>query len=107
MVPILQAFLECSLEYLSVNAMEKEFCFSSLEKLARTVQHKGQSSRFELLMGGSNTKSFERFCELYTINTQRDLIVAFQRIMDYLETFHGRVQIQFIIKKRKKTQGGK
>ena len=105
--PVLQAFLECALAYLSTNTEDREFCFSSLEKLARTVQHKGQSSRFELLIGGSGIKAFDRFCELYTASTQRDLVMALQRIMDYLESYHGRVHIQFIIKKRKKTQGGK
>lgn len=101
-LPVLQAFLECTLEYLSVNAVAHEFCFSSLEKLARTVQYEGQSSRFELLVGSSNVKAFDWFCELYTHTTQRDLVMALQRIMDYLGSYYGRVHIQFVIKKERK-----
>lgn len=106
-LPVLQAYLECTLEYLIVNTVDKELCFSSIEKLARTVQHQGQCSRFEFLMGGSNIEAFDRFCELYSTNTQRDLVIALQVIMDYLESYYGRVHIQFVVKKRTKTQGGK
>ena len=78
-LPVLQAFLECTLEYLCVNTADKEFCISSLEKLARTVQHKGQTSRFEFLMCDRRMEAFERFCALYTASTQRDLVMALQR----------------------------
>ena len=101
-LPVLQAFLECALEYLHVNVVDTEFCFSSLEKLVRTVQYQSQCSRFEILMGGRNIKAFDRFCELYTTSTQRDLVMALQRIMDYLENYYGRVHIQFVIKKKGK-----
>lgn len=101
-LPTLQAFLECTLEYLSANAMDEEFCFDSLESLARTVKHDPRCSKYEILMEGCNIAAFPRFCELYTDSTQRDIVRALQRIMDYLQVYHGLVQIQFIIK-----QGGK
>lgn len=104
---ILKVFLECSLMYLNENATNKELNYSSLEKLARTVQHNGQCSRFEILMGDKSMSAFDRFCELYTVSTQRDLVMALQRIMEYLEIFHGRVHIQFVIGKRRNTKGGK
>ena len=106
-LPVLQAFLECTFEYLAANAIDEEFCFSSLEKLARTVQHEGQSSKFELLMGGCGIKSYDRFCALYTPSTQRDLVIALQQIMDYLESYYGRAHIQFAVKNKTNKQGGK
>ena len=106
-IPVLQSFLECTLEYLTKNAMEKEIGYSSLEKLARSVHINSPISKFEMLMGNCNMKSFERFCELYTISTQRDIVMALQRIMDYLESYYGRIYLQIVIKKRIKKQGGK
>ena len=106
-LPVLKVFLECTLEYLNANATDEEFSFSSLEKLARTVQHEDQSSKYEILVGGHNVESFDRFCELYTITTQRDLVMALQRIMDYLESYYGRVHIQFVVNNKASKEGGK
>lgn len=99
-LPVLQVFLECSLEYLKGNASSKEFCFSSLEKLARTVQREYQSSKFEYMMYGKDISAFKQFQEMYTAHTQRDLVMALQQTMNFMEQYHGRVDVRFAVKKR-------
>ena len=102
-IPVLQAFLECSMEYLYETVEEKEFSFTSLEMLARRVQHKHQCSRFDILMSDRKIKAYERFRELYTSDMQRNIVMALQRIMAYLESYHGKVNIRFVVIKKKLT----
>lgn len=102
-IPALQTFLECSMEYLYKAAEEEVFSFASLEKLACTVRHKYQCSSFDIMMRDLKIKAYERFRELYTSDIQRDIVMALQRIMAYVESYHGKVNIQFVVTKKKLT----
>ena len=98
-VPVLRAFLECSLEYLERNCAQDDFSFSGLERLARSVRPQDFASKYELMMCDQNLKAFRKFQELYTDHTQRDLVIALQEIMNYLERYHGSVTVRFKQKK--------
>lgn len=100
-LPTLELFLECALVYLNENADKTDFCFSNLEKLARTVQRDRHGSKFEQLTCVMRQDIFRQFRETYTVSTQRDIVIALQKIMEYLEGYHKKVNIQFAIKKYK------
>ena len=105
-LPTLELFLECVLVYLSEDMPPKDLCFSSLEKLARTVQRDRNGSKFEQLTCVKRQEIFHLFRQAYTMGTQRDLVIALQKIMDYLERYHKKVNIQFVLKNQK-LKGGK
>jgi len=105
-IPTLELFLECTLVYLDEDSDEKDFCFSSLEKLARTVQRDRNGSKFEQITCVKKQEIFRQFRQAYTVSTQRDLVIALQKIMDYLERYHKKVNIQFVLKNQK-PKGGK
>lgn len=100
-LPTLELFLECALVYLNENADKTDFCFSNLEKLARTVQRDRHGSKFEQLTCVMRQDIFRQFRETYTVSTQRDIVIALQKIMEYLEGYHKKVNTQFAIKKYK------
>ena len=100
-LPTLELFLECVLVYLSEDMTPKDFCFASLEKLARTVQRDQHGSKFEQITCVKGQEIFHQFRQAYTIGTQRDLVIALQKIMEYLKGYHRNVRIQFVLKKQK------
>ena len=100
-LPTLELFLACALVYLDEDAVEKDFCFTSLEKLARTVQRDRLGSKFDQITCVKSQEIFQQFRQVYTISTQRDLVIALQKIMEYLERYHKKVNIRFVLKKRK------
>lgn len=97
-LPTLSLFLECALEYLK-GGRKEDFCFSSLEKLARTVQRDSRGSQFDRLTCGCNQEIIRSFRKAYKVSTQRDLVIALQRIMEYLEHYHKKTEVRFILKR--------
>lgn len=105
-LPTLELFLECALVYLYEDSTDDDFCFASLEKLARTVQRVRNGSKFEQITCIKKQEIFRQFRQAYTMGTQRDLVIALQKIMEYLERYHKKVNIQFVLKNQK-LKGGK
>lgn len=105
-LPTLELFLECALVYLYEDSTDDDFCFASLEKLARTVQRDRNGSKFEQITCIKKQEIFRQFRQAYTVSTQRDLVIALQKIMDYLESHHKKINIQFVLKNQK-FKGGK
>ena len=101
-LPVLHGFLECTLEYLDQNALAEDFCFSSLEKMARTVKRSPDVSDFEIMLCGHRFEAFDQFQEAYTTSTPRQLVAALQQIMNYLERYHKRAHVQFVLRKNMK-----
>lgn len=92
----LQAFLNCSLYFLKHNTNPEDFCFSSLEKLARTVR-KGtddEDSTFDIMMedaiaapGAPNRQAhyYRAFKAVYNFSTSYRLIMALNLIMTHIQ----------------------
>ncbi len=97
-IPELHAFLECSLEYLKASSPPEDFCFESLEKLARTIQPSKSFSTFDDLMYRRNTKAYRTFKDICTAQTPLQLIHDLQMIMEYLEQRHQKEVVKFKLK---------
>lgn len=100
-MPELQTFLECALAYLQRCTLQADFCFHSLEKLARLVYRGADGSSFEELLYAQDMESYRRFQEHYTTSTPKNLITALQLIMEYLESYHKKVNVRFLLKKKR------
>ena len=92
----LQAFLNCSLYFLKHNTNPEDFCFSSLEKLARTVR-KGtddEDSTFDIMMKDAiaaprapsrQANYYRAFKAVYNFSTSYRLIMALNLIMTHIQ----------------------
>ena len=102
----LQAFLNCSLYFLKHNTNPEDFCFSSLEKLARTVR-KGtddEDSTFDIMMkdaiaapGAPHRQAhyYRAFKAVYNFGTSYRLIMALNLIMNQIQNKVHRSDIYF------------
>ena len=102
-LPELKAFLECSLAYLWHCSPPSDFCFFSLERLTSIVHRGSHGSRFEQILSSQDAEACRRFMAYYTVHTQRNLTIALQQIMGYLESYHKKINVRFALK-AKRTQ---
>lgn len=91
----LKAFLNCSLHFLKHNTPSEDFCFASLEKLARTLRKATDGkSTFEIMMDdaiatvdaqSAQARYYRDFKEVYTIHSSYRMIMALNQIMGHLQ----------------------
>ncbi len=101
-VPKLEAFLGCVVQYLHRRCRPSEFTILSMVKLAEAVQkHRHNStSSFDIIMSDAKyTKldAYKELCRLYDIWTARELVAALQLIQSYMDEKHGPCQVLFVI----------
>jgi len=92
----LQAFLNCALYFLKYNTNPEDFCFSSLEKLARTVRkgNNGENSTFDIMMTDAIAAAhapnrqahyYRAFNAVYNFSSSYRLIMALNLIMTHIQ----------------------
>ena len=91
----LKAFLNCSLHFLKHNTPSEDFCFASLEKLARTLRKATDGkSTFEIMRDdaiatvdaqSAQARYYRDFKEVYTIHSSYRMIMALNQIMGHLQ----------------------
>lgn len=98
LIPALQAFMECTLDYLVECAPPEDFWFDSLEKLARLIMRVPRGSTFDSIMRPRGSEAYWRFGSFYTPQLQQQLIMALQLIMDYIIEKNRRAVVKFALK---------
>ena len=97
-----RAFLLCTLRYLRRNVVPEDFCFDSLERLARTLHSRGSFSEFDRIVCRQGHEAYLQFQSLRTENTQQELILAMAQVMRFLEEKHGKIRVYFKLKGKRK-----
>ena len=101
-MPMLEPFLNCSLTYIHRYCRRDDFNYFSLEKLARTIQQKGQGrTTFEIMMDTKmeSNPSYQEFWREYDPILCGYLVEALSAILWYLSEHHGEVIYQFELKR--------
>lgn len=97
-LPELEPFLLCTLQYMHQHLRPDEFTFESLEKLARATRRRYAKSPYDIIMGDANflrSAEYMALNKVYTSWTQQNLVFALQTIMEYLQRIHGVCQVRF------------
>ena len=97
-LPELEAFLDCTLMYLHTKVRPGEFCYESLEKLARATYRSNKKSPYDIIMGDANylsTPEYELFDRNYTPWTRQHLTNALRVIMAHLQEKRGACRVRF------------
>ena len=104
MLPVLEAYLRCTLVYMFNHLRPAEYTFDSLEKLARNIHRHNEKSPYDIIMSDARlhlSPTYKNFDKLYTSWTQQNLIAALQIIMEYIQEKHGTCRMWFQVPKRK------
>lgn len=103
-LPILEAYLRCTLVYMFNHLRPVEYTFDSLEKLARNTHRHNEKSPYDIIMSDARlhiSPTYRNFDKLYTSWTQQNLIAALQIIMNYIQGRYGTCRMWFQVPKRK------
>ena len=103
----LNDFLSCAVTYLHRECHPSEFCFDSLEKLARATcrdEHPKARSPFDVIMQDARTavpyEMYQRFSTAYNRTTTANLTDALRTIMRYIQAHHGTCRVRFCVPQR-------
>lgn len=104
LLPLLEAFLLCTNNYLHQKTRPNEFTFDSLEKLARATNRENSKSPYDIIMEDVRfhlTPEYKEFNKMYNSWTMQNLISALQVIMNYIQTMHGPCRMRFEVPRKK------
>lgn len=97
-LPLLNAFLGCTLRFLFERTKPSEFTFESLEKMARATERVHEKSPFDIIMGDAHyerTQAYQSFNHYYDSWTQKNLLYALQVIMARIQEHRGPCRVKF------------
>ena len=103
----MEPFLQCALTFLHCQCRPKEFSFDSLEKLARATDRDGGKAPFDIVLDDTKTVLSKElrtaYDRAYSPWMKKNLIAAFQLIMDYIQSEHGPCRVLFEVPRKRPT----